>query len=83
MFASRSIAVHLLRGAVGFGALAAAMLLAASHPVWSLAALPAAFVALRGCPTCWTVGLVQTIAARVRGKGAPACPDGSCAAEPR
>lgn len=80
-FASRSVAEHLARGALGLGALAAAMVLEPSHP-WALALLPLAFVALRGCPMCWTVGLIETVAAKVRGKDAgPSCTDGRCVVE--
>lgn len=81
MFASRSIAEHLVRGVVGLGTFAAAMVLAPSHP-WALAFLPVAFVALRGCPMCWTVGLVETVAAKLRGKDASSsCTDGRCAVD--
>ena len=78
MFASRSITRHLLRGLMGFGALALAMLLLDPHPGWSLVALGFALVALRGCPMCWTLGLLETATARRRG-AAPRCNDGSCA----
>jgi len=79
-FASASIAEHLARGAVGLAALGGSVLAAPSHPWLSLLALPVALIALRGCPTCWTIGLVQTIAARLRGKPAGgACHDGACA----
>lgn len=81
MFASRTVTEHLARGAVGLGAFAAAMVLAPSHP-WALALLPLAFVALRGCPMCWTLGLIETVAAKLRGKDARStCSDGRCAVE--
>ena len=32
-----------------------------AHPWLSLGAGVAALVALRGCPMCWTVGLVETL----------------------
>ena len=42
-------------------------------------AIAVALVFLRGCPTCWTVGLVQTVIARLRGKATTAfCVDGRC-----
>lgn len=80
MFASKSLVEHLARGTVGVGALAAAVGLLAAQPWLALAALVASLVALRGCPMCWTVGLMQTVAAKARG-AAPAgrCPGGSCA----
>lgn len=81
MFASRTLIEHLLRGVVGLGALATAVALGPAHPLRALALIPLAMVSLRGCPTCWTVGLVQTVLARLRGRAAPdACLDGSCAA---
>jgi hypothetical protein len=79
MFASKSIGEHLLRGAVGAGAVVAAVTLADRG--WPpLVLLPLALLALRGCPMCWTVGLVETVWARFRGRDPrAACVDGSCA----
>lgn len=80
MFASESLAEHLVRGLVGLGALAAVVALGSTHPWLSLLGLPVALLALRGCPLCWTVGLVQTAYARLRGRSSEgACTDGSCA----
>jgi hypothetical protein len=80
MFASRTIAKHLARGAVGIAALVVALTAGPAHPLLYVVLLPAALVALRGCPTCWTIGLVQTIAARIAGRhAAGACGDGRCA----
>lgn len=62
--AGTSVARHLIRGGVGFGLLGTALALL---PTLSLAALLLAslgMVALRGCPTCWLAGLVQTISAK-------------------
>jgi hypothetical protein len=80
MFASRSLPEHLARGIVGLGALVAAAPLAPLHPWLAFAALPIGLLALRGCPTCWLIGLVQTVAPRF-GK-ARGCVDGSCAVRP-
>ena len=77
MFASRSLAVHFARGLIGIAAFAASVLLFGKHPLLALTALPVAFVALRGCPTCWTIGLVQTLAARGK-PSAGVCRDGGC-----
>lgn len=80
MFASRSIAGHLARGVVGLGALVAATELAEGHPWLALALLPMAVVALRGCPMCWAVGLMQTVHARLRGRSpVRLCRGGGCA----
>jgi hypothetical protein len=79
MFASKSIVEHLARGVIGLGAFAAAIAVAQPYPWLALLLLPLGFVALRGCPTCWTVGLIQTVLARARGQDAQFCVDGSCA----
>jgi hypothetical protein len=79
MFASKSLGEHLLRGLIGVGALVAAA--AYGGLGWPLLVLlPMALVALRGCPACWTIGLVQTVWAKVRRRpAAGACLDGACA----
>ena len=64
LFASRSIAAHLLRGVIAATLLAWAIVSGASHPALAIGAGIGAVVAMRGCPMCWTVGLVETIAAR-------------------
>jgi hypothetical protein len=69
-FASSSVPRHLVRGAVGLVLIVAALaLVRVWGPVALLLLLPAG-VALRGCPTCWALGLVQT---RALGR-ASACP---------
>jgi hypothetical protein len=59
-FASRSVPEHLLRGAVGLPMLVLAFVLVGSVGPLSLLLLVPAVVLLRGCPTCWALGLVQT-----------------------
>jgi hypothetical protein len=60
-FASSTVARHLLRGALGLALLVGSVVWAsASGPAALLLALPG-FVLLRGCPTCWALGLAQTI----------------------
>lgn len=74
-FASAALTRHMVRGVLGFGALAGAVgLIPVIGPV-SLILLPVALVALRGCPTCWVVGLMQTISL---GKLQRSCRDGRC-----
>ena len=69
--ASGSVREHLLRGAAGCVlAVLAIVLLGVVGPI-SLALLPAAAVAWRGCPTCWTAGLVGTLADRRAGRACP------------
>ncbi len=70
------VAGHLLRGALGFGLIGcAAALVFAIGPAAMLIA-PFGLVALRGCPMCWLLGLVEALSAR---KHARACLDGRCA----
>jgi|GraSoiStandDraft_44_1057316.scaffolds.fasta_scaffold1354391_2 hypothetical protein len=78
-FASRSLPVHLARGVIGFGLVAASVALAPVVGWSSLLLLPVGVVALRGCPTCWVVGLVQTIS---RGHLERKCVAGQCRLEP-
>jgi hypothetical protein len=65
LFASKSVTEHLVRGAVGLAAWTLAFRLLATPSTVSLisAALLglAALVVMRGCPTCWTMGLINTI----------------------
>ena len=74
-FASTSLPRHLLRGAFGFGSLIAAFALIPAVGSLSLLLLPIALLAFRGCPTCWVIGLLETIS---RGKLQRDCVDGQC-----
>jgi hypothetical protein len=60
MFASSSLGEHLARGVVGICALNFAISISEQHPVYSLALGVVSLLAFRGCPTCWTIGLVET-----------------------
>ncbi len=74
-FASASLARHLGRGVIGFGLLSAALCLAPSLGPLALAlAIPGVLV-MRGCPMCWTVGLIETISA---GRLKPSCAEDGC-----
>jgi hypothetical protein len=74
-FASISVARHLMRGVIGFGLIGSALALTPSFgPAALLLALPG-MVALRGCPTCWIAGLVETISA---GRLQRTCTDTGC-----
>jgi hypothetical protein len=66
MFASTTIVAHIVRGVVAAALIAWALLHQSSEPAFAVAAGVAAVVAMRGCPLCWTVGLVETIAERIR-----------------
>lgn len=64
MFGSAFLGAHLMRGAAAAALLAWAIVDQTAHPWLSLGAGVAALVALRGCPMCWTVGLVETLTQR-------------------
>ncbi|GGX18666.1 hypothetical protein [Streptomyces chryseus] len=75
-FASSSLPRHLARGVVGFGGLIGSVALIPVVGPVSLLLLPAGAMALRGCPMCWTIGLVQTVS---RGRLRRSCREGRCA----
>jgi hypothetical protein len=60
--ASGSVRKHLFRGAVGLTAAILAIVLVAVVGPISLVLLLVTLFAWRGCPTCWTVGLLGTLA---------------------
>jgi hypothetical protein len=64
-FASESVIGHLLRGCIGV-VLTMWALRHQSQPVPSLAAAAGALLAFRGCPMCWTMGLIESVAQTVR-----------------
>ena len=66
MFASRTVGAHLLRGVIAAVLIAWALASGSSNPALAIAALALAVVAMRGCPMCWTLGLVETIGQRMR-----------------
>ena len=64
-FGNRSLGVHVVRGVLGFGSLVLALqgFNAVGWP--ALALLGVSIWALKGCPICWTIGLFETLAAKV------------------
>lgn len=74
-FASTSLPRHLVRGVIGFGSLIGAFALIPILGPVSLLLLPVGVLALRGCPMCWTIGLMQTVS---RGRLQRSCEGGSC-----
>jgi hypothetical protein len=66
MFASKTIAAHLSRGVTAAALITWALLHQSSSPVFAVAAGVLAVVAMRGCPLCWTLGLLETIGERIR-----------------
>jgi hypothetical protein len=73
--ASTSLTVHIVRGVIGFAALIAAVALIPVLGLLSLALAPIGLLALRGCPMCWAIGLVQTMS---MGRLRRSCTDGRC-----
>ncbi|MCY7395724.1 MAG: hypothetical protein LH468_06105 [Nocardioides sp.] len=61
LFASRSVAVHVVRGVVGLLLVVGGLALT-TWSAWSLLLVPPGVLAWRGCPTCWTMGLIATLA---------------------
>ena len=66
MLASKTIAAHIMRGVIAAALIAWALLHQSSDPAFAVTAGVAAVAAMRGCPLCWTMGLLETIGARVR-----------------
>ena len=73
--AGASVGSHLARGALGFGLIGSAVALIPNVGPAALLLVAPGMVALRGCPTCWLVGLIQTISA---GRLQRNCTDTSC-----
>jgi hypothetical protein len=71
-----SVVRHLTRGMIGFGLIGAALVLTPIRGPVALLFIPLGLVALRGCPTCWIVGLVGTVCA---GRLERTCTESSCA----
>jgi hypothetical protein len=59
--ASATVPRHLLRGVIGLLALVAALIGASAVGPVALLLLVVTVAAWRGCPTCWAVGLMQTM----------------------
>jgi hypothetical protein len=74
-FASSSLPRHLVRGAVGLCALIASVALIPYTGPVSLLLAPVGVLAFRGCPTCWAIGLIQTIS---MGRLQRSCANGTC-----
>ncbi|MFF9200221.1 hypothetical protein ACF09L_33940 [Streptomyces sp. NPDC014779] len=74
-YASSSVPRHLARGALGLALIAVPIALVPTLGPLVLLAAPLSLVAFRGCPTCWMVGLVQTLS---RDRLRRACVDGVC-----
>jgi hypothetical protein len=74
-FASNTLIEHIVRGAIGIGAISVAISLGRPGGAWwsipsALALGGLAIVAFRGCPICWTVGLFEMAALSWKGSRA-------------
>ncbi|MFF4456351.1 hypothetical protein [Streptomyces goshikiensis] len=74
-FSNSSLPRHLARGAVGFGGVVGSIALLPGLGPVALLLLPIGVLALRGCPMCWTIGLLQTLS---RGRLQRSCEGGTC-----
>lgn len=75
LFATQSLSGHLLRGAAAFALLYFAINQQHAQPVWAILAAVLALVLMRGCPVCWTLGLVETAVERVKAFRHPPAPE--------
>ena len=64
MFCSRSVSIHLLRGAGAVALIALTVMYGPGHGLLVPPLLIGAVVLMRGCPACWFTGLIETIAQR-------------------
>jgi len=76
MLQSPNAKIHLIRGVIGFGFLAVALLYAPVLGWWTLVPAAGALVCFGGCPMCWIVGFAGAV---LNGEPAALCLDGSCA----
>jgi len=67
-FCSRTVTRHLIRGLAGLFLVVWALANAADNPVLAIAAGATAILAWRGCPMCWTIGLVETAIRRLKAR---------------
>jgi hypothetical protein len=80
LFASKSILEHIVRGAVGFGTLGLAVWALREPglmPLLEAVALGGvSLFALRGCPVCWSIGMINTVLnTTLKSKSCAACDD--------
>lgn len=77
LFASKSVAEHIVRGVIGFACLALASWVLTFPGLWPLLGAMGfvgfSLVAFRGCPFCWSIGLMNTVLHK--SKSCAACTD--------
>jgi hypothetical protein len=77
-FGNKTIRVHILKGLLGFIALYVS--LSTMHKtIWpALVLLPLVLYLLKGCPMCWTMGLIETIVMAVHRRNERKLPSANC-----
>jgi len=75
VFGSRSLWIHLLRGAAGATALWLSLITIDSDWLPSLLLMPIALWMFRGCPVCWSLGLFESAAQLIHRMSERASPD--------
>jgi hypothetical protein len=77
VFASATLTEHLIRGSLAVSAVVGSLPLFAAGTlmgaVGGILALGFALVMMRGCPMCWTMGLLETISATRNKRGCEQC----------
>ncbi len=66
LFATKTLGGHLIRGVIAVALIYVAIERQHANPVWAVLAGLLALVAMRGCPVCWTIGLIENIQQRLR-----------------
>ena len=61
MFGSKSLGEHLLRGAAAGVLFAGSYVAGSSHILFAVVLGLGGLFALRGCPLCWVMGLIETL----------------------
>ena len=64
MFTSTSLKAHLTRGGIGIAFLVGAFFTLPPHPLFAISLAVIGLIALRGCPMCWTLGLIAKLSHR-------------------
>jgi hypothetical protein len=78
-FGNKTVGIHILRGILGFASIYGALATVGATILPSLVLVPAALYFLKGCPMCWTVGLIETISSVIRKPGQSVqMQDGTC-----
>jgi hypothetical protein len=75
MLGDRPLLRHLLQGGLGLASLVLAFVLVGHATAWSVLPAVVGLALLRGCPTCWAIGLVELLGRRSTAK---VCSEDGC-----